>query len=158
MRSPPWWRCKLDGYGGQDSLGGESVEGAIGSYLFVCCATGSTDGRLYASHEQFPIALFHFLCRVEAEHFRCSVIYVDTHSVNLSAEAEEVCALFKTIIVPVSGGTPHCTAHGGGKRCQEEGCCKSARGDTGACTAHGGGRRCQHEGCPKAAATGGTLN
>jgi hypothetical protein len=32
-----------------------------------------------------------------------------------------------------SGGTPHCTAHGGGKRCQEEDCTKSAQGDTGYC-------------------------
>jgi hypothetical protein len=59
----------------------------------------------------------------------------------------------------VSGGKDTytcCTAHGGDKRCQKEGCTKSARGDTGACTAHGGGRRCQHEGCPKAAAGGGT--
>ena len=31
----------------------------------------------------------------------------------------------------VSGGTPHCLAHGGGKRCKEEDCPKSAIGDTG---------------------------
>jgi hypothetical protein len=31
----------------------------------------------------------------------------------------------------VSGGTPHCLAHGGGRRCQEKNCTKSARGDTG---------------------------
>jgi hypothetical protein len=36
-----------------------------------------------------------------------------------------------------AGGTPFCIAHGGGKRCQEEDCCKSARGDTGFCVAHG---------------------
>jgi hypothetical protein len=47
-------------------------------------------------------------------------------------------------------------AHGGGKRCQEEECLKSALGDTGYCIAHGGGRRCQHAGCPKSAQTGGT--
>jgi hypothetical protein len=52
--------------------------------------------------------------------------------------------------------SPHCVAHGGGKRCQHEGCTKSALGDTEHCAAHGGGRRCQHLGCPKAAATGGT--
>jgi hypothetical protein len=51
------------------------------------------------------------------------------------------------------GDTGFCKAHGGGKRCQEEGCTKSARGDTGFCVAHGGGRRCQHAGCPKSAAT-----
>ena len=31
----------------------------------------------------------------------------------------------------VSGGTPHCVAHGGGKRCKEEDCTKSAAGGTG---------------------------
>jgi hypothetical protein len=30
-----------------------------------------------------------------------------------------------------AGGTPYCKAHGGGKRCEEEGCSKSARGETG---------------------------
>jgi hypothetical protein len=33
-------------------------------------------------------------------------MFVDTHSVNLSAEAEEICALFKCKIQPVSAGTP----------------------------------------------------
>jgi hypothetical protein len=56
----------------------------------------------------------------------------------------------------VAGGTPCCVAHGGGKRCQHEGCSKSARGDTQHCVPHGGGRRCQHVGCPKAAASVGT--
>ena len=52
----------------------------------------------------------------------------------------------------VSGGTPHCIAHGGGKRCQHEGCSKSAvGGGTDCCSAHRGGRRCHHEGCPKGA-------
>jgi hypothetical protein len=43
------------------------------------------------------------------------------------------------------GGTLHCVAHGGGKRCQQAGCLKSALGDTEHCVAHGGGRRCQEE-------------
>jgi len=111
MACPPWWRIKCDGYGGQDSLGGESVEGAVGAYIFVCVSTGSTDHRLYASHTQFPVALHQFLTRVEAEHFTCKVIYVDTHSVNLSLEAEEVAALFKCVILPVSAGTPQEMAH-----------------------------------------------
>jgi hypothetical protein len=38
-----------------------------------------------------------------------------------------------------TGGTQHCVAHGGGKRCQHAGCSKSARGDTEHCIAHGGG-------------------
>ena len=48
-----------------------------------------------------------------------------------------------------SGGTPHCKAHGGGRRCQEEGCTKSARGSTQRCKAHGGGKRCRQDGCSK---------
>jgi hypothetical protein len=66
MNSPPFWRVFCDGYGGQQSLGGESYEGAVGAYLFVCCSTGSTDIRLYSSHKQFPIALHQFLVRVQA--------------------------------------------------------------------------------------------
>ena len=106
MDCPPWWRVYVDGYGGQNSLGGESYEGAVGSYLFVCCSTGSTDARLYASHEQFPVALHQFLRRVESEHFKVQVIYVDTFSVNISVDVEEVCALYGATIVPVSAGTP----------------------------------------------------
>ena len=47
-----------------------------------------------------------------------------------------------------------CIAHGGGQRCQREGCDKGAQGSTDFCSAHGGGQRCQREGCPKGA--GGT--
>jgi hypothetical protein len=43
MDSPPFWRVYVDGYGGQQSLGGTSLEGAVGAYLFVCSAIGSTD-------------------------------------------------------------------------------------------------------------------
>ena len=50
-----------------------------------------------------------------------------------------------------SGGTPHCKAHGGGKRCQHEGCSKAARPGTPHCAAHGGGKRCQTEDCIKSA-------
>jgi hypothetical protein len=49
-----------------------------------------------------------------------------------------------------------CKGHGGGRRCQEEGCLKSAQGGTQRCKAHGGGMRCQKEGCLKSAAGGGT--
>ena len=106
MNCPPWWRVWCDGYGGQSSMGGESYEGAVGGYLFVCSSTGSTDQRLYASHEQFPVALHQFLVRVEAEHWKCHVIYVDTFSVNISEDAEEVAALFQCVINPISAGTP----------------------------------------------------
>jgi hypothetical protein len=81
MDCPPFFRVFCDGYGGQQSLGEESLEGAIGAYLFVCCSTGSTDIRLSASHKQFPIALYQFLVRVQEEHWKCRVIFVDTRSV-----------------------------------------------------------------------------
>ncbi|KAK3232995.1 hypothetical protein CYMTET_56682, partial [Cymbomonas tetramitiformis] len=38
-----------------------------------------------------------------------------------------------------------CKAHGGGRRCQNEGCAKLAVQSTAFCIAHGGGRRCQAE-------------
>ena len=106
MNSPPFWRVFCDGYGGQQSLGGPSYEGAIGAYLFVCSSTGSTDIRLYASHKQFPIALHQFLVRVQAEYWKCRVIFVDTHSVNISAAVEEVLALFQVQLMPISTSTP----------------------------------------------------
>ena len=43
-----------------------------------------------------------------------------------------------------------CSAHGGGRRCQVEGCTKGVQ-SRGRCSAHGGGRRCQVEGCDKGA-------
>ena len=106
MQAPPWWNVSCDGYGGLNSLGPESYEGAIGAYLFVCTSTGSTDLRLYASHSQFPIALHQFLVRVQAEYWTVRTLYVDTHSVNISADVEEVLALFQVKLMPVSAGSP----------------------------------------------------
>jgi hypothetical protein len=37
----------------------------------------------------------------------------------------------------------------GRRPCELEGCSKGGIGDTGYCKAHGGGKRCQHEGCFK---------
>ena len=37
MNSPPFWRVFVDGYGGQASLGGPSIEGAIGASLCLFC-------------------------------------------------------------------------------------------------------------------------
>jgi hypothetical protein len=95
-----------DGYGGGNSMGEVSEEVAIGSYLFTCRSTGSTDIRLYASHYQFPVALHQFSVRVQAEFWTCRVILVDTHSVNLSKDVEEVLALFQVQLIPISAGTP----------------------------------------------------
>jgi hypothetical protein len=106
MNCPPFYKVMVDGYGGQNSLGGTSIEGAVGGYLFVCVSTGSTDIRFYANHTQFPIALHQFLVRVQAEFWHCRAIFADTHSVNLSAAVEEVLALFQVQLVPISAGTP----------------------------------------------------
>ena len=106
MGRPCWFRVYVDGYGGGNSMGCESYEGAIGGYLFVCSSTGDIHHKLYASHEQFPAAVFQFLTHVESEGYRCHELYCDTFSVNLSAELEEVLALFQVKLVPVSAGTP----------------------------------------------------
>ena len=102
----PWHRTYVDGYGGGKSMGAESYEGAIGGYLFACSSTGDLHHKLYASHEQFPAAVYQFLIHVEGEGNRCHELYCDTFAVNLSAELEEVCTLFHVRIVPVSAGTP----------------------------------------------------
>ena len=101
-----WARVYVDGYGGGSSMGCESYEGAIGGYLFVCSSTGDVHHKLYASHEQFPAAVFQFLTHVESEGHRCHEIYCDTFSVNISSEIEEVLGLFQVKLVPVSAGTP----------------------------------------------------
>ena len=101
-----WERTFVDGYGGGQSMGHVSYEGAIGGYLFKCPTTGETHHKLYCSHEQFPAAVFQFLIHVEGEGHRCRELFVDTFAVNLSAELEEVCGLFQCKIVPISAGTP----------------------------------------------------
>ena len=73
----------MDGYGGGKSLGGQSYEGAVGGYLFICPSTGEKHHMLYASHEQFPAALFQFLVHVESEGRHCREINVDTYGVNI---------------------------------------------------------------------------
>ena len=45
------------------------------------------------------------------------------------------------------GTTGLCIAHGGGRKCERDGCSTAARGSTPFCTAHGGGKRCTREGC-----------
>lgn len=49
------------------------------------------------------------------------------------------------------GKTQKCVTHGGGKRCIENGCTKGAIGNTEKCKAHGGGKRCTESGCTKGA-------
>ena len=62
--------------------------------------------RLYASHEQFPVALHQFLRRVESEHFKVQMIHVrHIFSKYLRGCRGSVC-LYGATIVPVSAGTP----------------------------------------------------
>ena len=111
--NPPFWRTYCDGYGGGrkgalegSSLGGESYEGAVGGFIFACSSTGTLRRKLYATTTQFPAILYQFLQDVERQHFMCKELYVDTYSVNLSKEAEDVAAMFRCRICPISAGTP----------------------------------------------------
>jgi hypothetical protein len=101
----PYFRLYCDGYGGQGSMGEVSYQGGIGGYVFAC-PSGSVKTKLYGSTEQFPSILFQVLQEVESEGFVTREVYVDTHSVNLSKAAEEVAAMFRVRIIPVSAGTP----------------------------------------------------
>ena len=110
---PPWWRSYCDAYGSGkkgtivgSSLGGESYEGAVGGFVFICPSTGTLRRKLYATMEQFPAILYQFLQDVERQHFVCRELYVDTPSINLSGKAEEVVSLFSCRICPISAGTP----------------------------------------------------
>ena len=47
--------------------------------------------------------------------------------------------------------TDYCKRHGGGKRCIEPDCTKSAEGKTDFCKRHGGGKRCIEPDCTKSA-------
>ncbi len=101
----PYFRLYCDGYGGQRSMGDVSYQGGIGGCVFAC-PTGSIKTKLYGSTEQFPSILFQVLQEIESEGFVTRENYVDTHSVNLSRAAEEVAAMYKVRIIPVSAGTP----------------------------------------------------
>jgi hypothetical protein len=52
-------------------------------------------------------------------------------------------------------GKKFCSGHGGGPRCQQPDCTKGAQHGSGYCVRHGGGRRCQTQGCLKSSAGGG---
>ncbi len=106
----PYERLYMDGYGGQGSMGDMSYEGAIGGFVFAC-PTGSIKQKLYGTTEQLPAILFQVVQEIEAQGFRCRELYCDTHSVNLSQAAEEVAALFRVKIVPISAGTPQEVAY-----------------------------------------------
>jgi hypothetical protein len=50
--------------------------------------------------------------------------------------------------------TKYCSRHGGGPRCQWDGCQKGAISNSSFCRRHGGGSRCQHPNCPEGARQG----
>jgi hypothetical protein len=104
-RIRPYFRLYCDGYGGQQSMGEMSYQMGIGGFVFAC-PSGSIKTKLYGLTEQFPSILFQVLQEVESEGCVTREVYVDTHSVNLSRAAEEVAAMFRVRIIPVSAGTP----------------------------------------------------
>jgi hypothetical protein len=87
-------------------MGEESYQGASGGFIFVCPVSGKIKVKLYATSKQFPAILYQVLQEIESEGFVTREIYVDTFSVNLSKAAEQVAAMFKCRIVPVSSGSP----------------------------------------------------
>ena len=101
----PYFRLYCDGYGGQQSMGDLSYQGGKGGFVFAC-PSGSIKLKLYGSTDQFPSCLFQVLQEVESEGYVTREVYVDTHSVNLSRAVEEVAAMFRVRIIPVSAGTP----------------------------------------------------
>jgi hypothetical protein len=101
----PYQRLYCDGYGGQASMGDVSCEGAVGGFVFAC-PTGSIKTKLYGTTKQFSSILFQVLQEIEAEGFVYHELYVGTFSVNLSKAAEDVPALYRVKIIPISAGTP----------------------------------------------------
>ena len=87
-------------------MGDESYQGAKGGFVFVCPMSGMIKVKLYASTKQFPAILYQVLQEIESEGYVTREMYVDTYIVNISKEAEDVAAMFKMRIVPVSAGTP----------------------------------------------------
>ena len=66
MVNEPYWRVYVDGYGGQQNMGVESYEGAIGGFAFKCSSSGTLRCKLYASTRQFPAILFQFCGNIVA--------------------------------------------------------------------------------------------
>jgi hypothetical protein len=101
-----YWRLYCDGYGGQQSMGMQSYQGAKGGFVFVCPVSGRMKVKLYASTKQYPAILYQVLQEVESEGYAVREIYVDTFIVNISKAAEDVAAMYKVRIIPISSGTP----------------------------------------------------
>ncbi len=84
----------------------ESYQGAKGGFVFVCPVSGTMKVKPYATTKQFPAILYQVLQEIESEGYAAREMYVDTFIVNISKEAEDVAAMFKMRIVPISAGTP----------------------------------------------------
>ena len=102
----PFWRVYADGYGGQESMGPPSYEGAIGGFVFVCAGTGTMKKKLYSSEEQFPELLMRYFIWVESMHYQVHQLVVDIKSTMISKRVEKVCADFHVQLLPISEGTP----------------------------------------------------
>ncbi len=92
-------------------MGDESYQGAKGGFVFVCPVSGKMIVKLYATMKQFPAILYQVLQEVESEGYVVREMYVNTFIVTILKEAEDVAAMFKMKIVPVSAGTPQETAY-----------------------------------------------
>ena len=101
----PWEKVYADGYGGLLSLG-VTIGGANAGFIFADAKTNAWWKNLKSSDKQLPAILRKFFLWVEMQHRHCRVIVVDTASVNISAEMEEVAAEFDCEIRPISAGTP----------------------------------------------------
>ena len=80
----PWERAHSDGYGGQDSMGVKSYDGAIGGFVFVCVATSARKCYLYSSKDQYPVILNRFMIWLDLQKRRCRLIICDTDAVLIS--------------------------------------------------------------------------
>ena len=56
----PWERVHWDGYGGLNSMGVKSYDGAVGGFIVVCVATSARRRYLYSTKAQYPVILNRF--------------------------------------------------------------------------------------------------
>ncbi len=72
----PFFRIYLDGFGGQRSLGCDSLEGVKGGIIAVCPISGSIIIKLYATMKQFPAILYQrfYVQRSNDGYLRCEFI------------------------------------------------------------------------------------
>ena len=101
-----WERVHSDGYGGLNSMGCKSYDGAVGGFVFVDVATRARKKFLYSSKGQYPVILNRFFIWLDLNKRKCRAIVADTDAVNISAEAEAVADSWHCTLVPISAETP----------------------------------------------------